>query len=288
MIVVTGATGRLGRAIVEQLLERVPVDRIGASVRDPGKAEDLTRRGVRVRRGDFSDPDSLRAAFEGARQVLIVSSNARSSGGDALAQHRTAILAAKAASVRRIVYTSHMAASATSAFPPMHDHAATEAILAEAGIAWTSLRHGFYASTVPMLIGDAATSGVLAAPADGKVSWTTHADLAEAAAHILTDEGRFEGPTPPLTAGDALDLAGAAAILSDLVGRPIERRLTTDAEEEMRLAKRGLPRGVIDITLGLFRASRANEFSTVDPTLAKLLGRFPIALRSVLAEQVDG
>lgn len=285
MIVVTGATGRLGRAILECLLDLVPADQIGASARDPGKADDLARRGVRVRRGDFVDAGSLRAAFEGASQVLVVSSNARASGGDALAQHRAAVAAAKAAGARRIVYTSHMAASRHSAFPPMHDHAATEAMLAESGIAWTSLRNGFYASTVPMLVGDAATSGTLAAPADGKVSWTAHADLAAAAARILANEGRVEGPTPPLTAGAALDLADVAAILSERTGRRTERRILTDDEHEARLAERGLPRSVIDISTGLFRAARAGEFAAVDPTLAQWIGRDPTPLAAVLAEQ---
>lgn len=198
MIVVTGATGKLGRQVVEQLLEQLPADRVAASVREPAKAQDLARRGVRVRQGDFADPDSLVSAFEGASQLLMVSSNARASGGDPLAQHRSAIAAAQAAGVRRIVYTSHMAAGATSAFPPMRDHAATEDMLRACGTAWTALRNGFYASTVATMIGDAASSGVLAAPADGKVSWTAHRDLAAGAAAVLVSEGRFDGPTPRL------------------------------------------------------------------------------------------
>lgn len=179
MIVVTGATGHLGRAIVEHLVARVPPERIGASVRDPAKAEAFRTLGVRVRHGDFDDPVSLRQAFEGATQVLIVSSNARASGGDPLALHRAAIDAACAVGVKRIVYTSHMAASASSAFPPMLDHAATEDMLRGCGLAWTALRNGFYAASGLMLMGDALTTGLLEAPADGKVSWTAHADLAE-------------------------------------------------------------------------------------------------------------
>jgi len=135
MFIVTGATGHLGRAIVETLVHRVPANQVGASVRDPEKAADLEALGVRVRHGDFDDPDSLRHAFEGAAQVLIVSSNARASGGDPLAQHRSAIKAARAVGAGRIVYTSHMAASATSAFPPMLDHAATEDMLRRSGLA---------------------------------------------------------------------------------------------------------------------------------------------------------
>ena len=96
MIIVTGATGMLGRQIVEQLLERTTADQVGVSVRDPSKAADLTTRGVRVRHGDFAQPDSLSVAFKGATQVLIISSNASATGGDPLAQHRAAIDAAKA------------------------------------------------------------------------------------------------------------------------------------------------------------------------------------------------
>lgn len=283
MIIVTGATGQLGSLILERLLDLVPVHQIAASARDPQKAGDLASRGVQVRRGDFSEPDSLVTAFKGASQVLIVSSNARAHGGDTLAQHRAAIDAARTAGARRIVYTSHMGASASSAFPPMHDHAATEAMLRAAGIAWTALRNGFYAESVSQYLGNATASGVLEAPQDGKVSWTAHADLASAAARILADEGRFDGPTPPLTATDALDFSDIAKILSDLTGRSIERRTITDSEQEARLAARSLPPAIVAIALGLYRAARAGEFAASDPTLKTLIGRAPMTLREVLA-----
>ncbi len=282
MIIVTGASGLLGRAIAEELIQRVPAAQIGVSVRDPEKARELEARGVRVRRGDFDDPASLAHAFEGATQVLIVSSNAAASGGDPLAQHRTAIDAAKGAGARRIVYTSHMAASTASLFPPMLTHAATEEMLGQSGLAWTSLRNGFYASSGLFLMGDALTTGVIDAPADGKVSWTAHADLAEAAAIILADEGRYDGPTPPLTGSQALDLADFAVIASELQAQPIRRQILSDDDLRAKMAARGLPAPVADISLGLYRASRQGEFAAVDPTLARLLGRPPILMRDIL------
>jgi NAD(P)H dehydrogenase (quinone) len=283
MIVVTGATGKLGRLVVQHLLELVPVDRIAVSVRDPGKAAALIQQGIRVRHGDFARPDSLAAAFEGATQVLVVSSNASAYGGDSKAQHQAAIAAAKVAGARRIVYTSHMAASTTSAFLPMHVHAATEGMLGASGIAWTALRNGFYAESARQLTADAAKAGEVVAPQDGKFSWTAHEDLAAAAAIILANEGRFDGPTPPLTAPAALDFTDIANLLSEISGQSITRKTPTDDEFELLLAARGLPPAVIAITLSMYRAARAGEFARTDPTLGTLLGREPISARQILA-----
>lgn len=288
MIIVTGASGQLGRGIVERLVALVPANRVGVSVRDPGKAADLEALGVRVRRGDFAEPASLVQAFEGATQVLLVSSNASASGGDPLAQHHAAIEAAQAAGAGRIVYTSHMAASATSAFPPMRDHAATEEMLRRSGLAWTALRNGFYAASGLVLMGDAPKTGVIEAPADGKVSWTAHADLAEAAAILLAGDTRYDGPTPPLTGSEALDLADFAGIVSELLGRPVRREVLTDEELRGRMAVRQAPARMTEIVLGLYVAARGGEFAAVDPTLEGLIGRRPIRMRDLMAEKLGG
>lgn len=287
MIIVTGATGKLGSAIVEQLVQRVPANNVGVSVRDPKKASELSQLGVRVRHGDFAQPASLEHAFEGATQVLIVSSNAAAYGGDPLAQHRAAIEAARTVGARRVVYTSHMAASASSAFPPARDHAATEEMLRVSGLAWTALRNGFYATSGIAMLGDALKTGVLAAPADGKVSWTAHADLAQAAAVILAEEGKHEGPTAPLTGSQALDFADLAQLASDLLGRPVRRQVISDQDFQAKLTARGAPPSVAEIALGYYRASRDQEFAGVDPTLEQLLGRQPITMREVMAQHAQ-
>ena len=288
MIIVTGATGQLGRMIVEKLVGLVPPKLIGVSVRNPKKASDLEGVGVRVRQGDFNDADSLRYAFEGATQVLIVSSNARASGGDPLAQHRIAIDAAKAVGARRIVYTSQIAASASSAFPPARDHAATEEMLSQSGLAWTALRHGFYAQSGLMICGEGLKTGVIEAPSDGKVSWTAHADLAEADAIILANEGRFDGPTPPLTGWQAIDLDEFAAIASDVLSRHINRKLLSDDELVAKMIARGAPEGARKFALALYIASRNGEFAAVDPMLEQLLGRRPISMGDLLAKNASG
>ena len=284
MIIVTGASGHLGREVVEQLLARVPAEQVGVSVRDPEKAQRFKERGVRVRQGDFDDAASLAHAFEGASQVLIVSSN--SSGKAAVRHHRTAIDIAKQVGAHRIVYTSQMASSPTSLFPPMIDHAATEALLQESGVAFTSLRNGFYADTTLFMLGNALKTGELAAPEDGPVAWTAHSDLAEAAAIILSKEV-LDGVTPKLTASEAIDLNGIAALASELAHRPIRRIVVPDAEYRAGLVAHGLPEERADILLGIYRASRQGEFAQIDPTLARLINRPPTPLRDVLKAAIS-
>ena len=279
MIIVTGANGKLGRAIAERLLDRLSAAQIGVSVRHPEQAQDLADAGIRVRQGDFTDAASLAHAFEGATQVLIVS--AAATGAVALRQHRTAIDAAKAAGAQRIIYTSHMGADPDSPFPPMPDHAATETMLRESGVAFTVLHNGFYATTVPMLLGYAVATGELAVPEDGPVAWTTHADLAEAAAIALTTTD-LDGITPPLTGAETFDMTAVAALASEITGRPIRRVVVSDAAYRHGMISHGVPEAAADMLVGLFAASRQGAFAPADPTLARLLGRCPIPLRDIL------
>lgn len=284
MIIVTGATGQLGRQTVEHLLRRRPADRVGVSVRDPKKAEDLAARGVRVREGDFTDPGSLAHAFEGATQVLIVSVD--QFGEEAVQQHRTAIEAAVKAGARRVLYTSHMGASPASHFQACRDHAATEEILRTCGVPYTALRNGFYAAAALQFLGPALDSGQIALPGDGPVNWTAHADLAEAAAAILADEGRYDGPTPPLTATRSLTFEDVAVLATGITGRPFTRTTVPDDTFRGHLAEAGLPADRVEGLLGVFTAARAGEFAAQDPTLATLTGHAPVELEAVLREQL--
>ncbi|MFE9118252.1 SDR family oxidoreductase [Streptomyces sp. NPDC007172] len=285
MIIVTGATGQLGRQIVERLLTRVPAARVGVSVRDPQRARKLADQGVRVRQGSFTDPVGLAHAFEGASQVLIVSVDKM--GDECVKQHRTAIEAAVAAGARRILYTSQMGSSAASHFQACRDHAATEDELRACGVPFTALRNGFYATSAAHFLGNAAESGELALPADGPVAWTAHADLADATAAILADEGRFDGPTPPLTAGQALTFDDIAAITTEITGRHVTRTTSPGDQFRAQLVTQGVPVETADQLLGIFAAARAGEFATIDPTLAELIDREPITLEKVLRDHLS-
>lgn len=282
MIIVTGGTGRLGRAVAERLAEQVPAAQLGVSVREPAKAADLAVRGIRVRRGDFGDPAALAYAFEGATQVLIVSGPADP------APHRVAIEAAAAAGAERILYTSHQAANPGSLFIATRGHAATEQDLADSGVPFIALRNGFYASTPAFLLRSALETGELILPADGPFSWTAHQDLADAAVVALTEPERLEGVTPTLTGPELLDYSDVAAIASELTGRKITRVTVPDEQWKQDALGRGMPEFVVELTLGIFRAARRGEFAVVDPLLPKLLGRPATTIREVLATELTG
>jgi NAD(P)H dehydrogenase (quinone) len=280
MIIVTGATGALNGATVDHLLERMPAGEIAVAVRDPAKAARFAERGVAVRRADYADAASLPVAFEGADQVLLVSSS--DPRADAVSLHGAAIEAAVTAGVGRLLYTSHQGAATGTPFGPGRDHAATERLLADSGVAWTSLRNGFYAHSLGWLLGDWRETDVIAVPADGPVSWTAREDAAEAAAVILASNGAYDGPVT-LTASAAPTFDEIAAIASELAGRPVETRVLGDDAWLAAQVAAGQPEFVARFTLGLYGAAAGGFFAGVDPLLGTLLGREPRSVRDELA-----
>ena len=281
MIVVTGAAGQLGRKVTVDLAKLVDPHRIGVSVREPAQARDLVDGGIRVRRGDFDDPASLANAFEGTDQVLIVSANKL--GEEARRLHLNAIAAARAAGARRILYTSHMGARAGSPFAPADQHAATEDELARAGVPFTSLRHGFYAESCLLIVGDSLRQGDLRVPEDGPVSWTARADLAEGDAAVLAGQTQFDGISPPLTATTAITMAELAVIASEVTGREVRHTTVTDDEWRSAKVAAGMPEFYAEMLLGTFRAARRGDFAGTSPALGGLLRREPLGMREMLA-----
>ncbi|WP_433363117.1 NmrA family NAD(P)-binding protein [Actinoplanes sp. CA-142083] len=279
MIIVTGATGALNGASVDHLLERLPAGDIAVAVRDIAKAERFAQRGVEVRHGDYADPDSLPAAFAGADQLLLVSSN--DPAADAIGLHRTAIDAAVTAGVKRILYTSHQAAAADNPFRPGRNHFATEQLLAASGIAWTSLRNGFYAHSIQWLAGPWRETGVIAVPGDGPVSWTAREDAAEAAAVILGSPGGYDGPVT-ITAPAAPTFAELAEIASELSGRTIRYQRMEERDWVAAQAAAGQPEHMTRFLLGFYQAAERGFFAGVDPLLGQLLGRQPRGARDAL------
>jgi NAD(P)H dehydrogenase (quinone) len=281
MIVITGATGALNGATVDHLLERVPAQDIAVVARDVAKARRFADRGVAVRHGDYADPTSLPGAFHGADQLLLVSSS--DPGADAVSLHRTAIDAAVAAGVGRILYTSHQNAALDTPFKPGRDHAATEQLLAESGVAWTSLRNGFYLHSLNWLMGPWRETGVLTVPGDGPVSWTAREDAAEAAAAILTSNGAYDGPTT-LTASAAPTFEDIATIASQVTGRTVKQEIVSEDQWLAAQIAAGTQEFMARFLLGFYQAARRGDFAGTDPLLGKLLDREPHTVRDLLAQ----
>ncbi|GAA2483881.1 NmrA family NAD(P)-binding protein [Winogradskya humida] len=272
MIVITGATGALNGATVDHLLTLVPATQIAVVARDVSKAQRFADLGVEVRHGDYADPAGLPAAFDGADQLLLVSSS--DPKADAVALHSAAIDAAVAAKAGRILYTSHQNALLDTAFKPGRDHGETEQLLERSGIAWTSLRNGFYAHSLTWMTGPWRETGVIAVPGDGPVSWTARDDSAQAAAVILAAGTGFDGPVT-ITANAAPTFAELAVTASELAGRTVTVELLDDDAWLAAQVERGTPEFMARFLLGFYQAARRGDFAGVDPQLATLLGREP-------------
>jgi uncharacterized protein YbjT (DUF2867 family) len=279
MITVTGATGALNGATVDHLLDRVPAAEVTVVVRDPARARRFADRGVTVAQAGYDDPAAMRAAFAGADQLLLVSSN--DPGADGVALHTAAVEAAVDAGVGRVLYTSHQGAADPSPFAPAEVHARTEQVLAASGLAWTSLRNGFYAHSLDWLAGPWRETGEVVVPVDGPVSWTAREDAAEAAAVVLATGG-YDGPLT-LTASAAPTFAEVAALAAEVTGRPVGLAVVGPEAWLAQQAVAGRPDHVARFTLGMYDAAAQGLFAGTDPLLGELLGREPRSVRDQLA-----
>jgi len=269
-IVVTGATGHLGRLVVAALLERgVPAADIVATGRATDKIADLAEAGVRVAATDFDDPASLRAAYAGADRVLLISGT---DIGRRPEQHRNAIEAARDEGVRLLAYTS-IANADISRMTLAADHQATETILRESGVPFALLRNGWYLENYTAQLPTVLAHGALLGSAgDGKVSAAARADYAAAAAVVLTGDGH-EGKVYELGGDQAFTLADLAQEIASASGQDVEYR-DLPVEEYIRvLVQAGLPEGyaavIADSDLGISRG----ELEVTSGDLSRLIGR---------------
>jgi NAD(P)H dehydrogenase (quinone) len=265
-IAVTGATGHLGRLAIQSLKDKASGETTVALVRSPGKAGGL---GVEARAFDYAHHDTLAPALAGIDTLLLISS---SEVGQREAQHRNVIAAAKAAGVKRIVYTSILHADRTP-ISLGEEHRATEAALASSGLLTTILRNGWYAQNYTASIPAALANGALVGSAgEGRISLATRADYAEAAAVVLTGEGH-EGKTYELAGDEAVTLADLAAEISRQTGRDIPYRDLPKAEYAAILKQVGLPETVAE-ALAEWDVDASNGALFDDSRqLSKLIGR---------------
>ncbi|WP_445442737.1 NAD(P)H-binding protein [Clavibacter sp. km1a] len=284
-IVVTAATGRLGSRIVASLLARgYAASDILATARRPEALGELAAQGVRTARLDYSDAESVTAAIQPGDTLVLVSG---SEVGQRVPQHTTAIEAATAAGVGRILYTSVLRASTTELFIA-GEHKATEEVLAASGVPVTLLRNGWYTENYAATVDAVTQSGALLTSAgDGVVASATIADFAEGIAVAAMDDA---------LAGQTLELAGderwtqddLAQAISGIIGQPVPVSRVDSAEHARILGDAGLDEGTIGFVVGLDAATAAGQLDDETGDLSRLLGRPTTSLAEGLRRAVPG
>jgi NAD(P)H dehydrogenase (quinone) len=282
-LLVTGATGELGRLTIQALLKRVDPAQIVALVRDSTKAAPLTAQGVDVRRGDYFDLDSLISAFHDVDKVLLVSAVAFT---DRLTQHLNVIKAAKTAGVKHIVYTSIQRRSGSTLEISMvtQSDKETEDALRASGLAYTILRNSLYLEVLPFMLGnDVFEQGVRLTHGDGKGAIVSRSDLAEANAVVLTQPGH-ENSIYTLGASEAFSFSDVAAELSEISGKSVVFAGVCAEEFAQRLHTAGFPQAAADFLSEWSMAVSAGEFAQVTGDLERLIEREPMNYKTYLRQ----
>jgi NAD(P)H dehydrogenase (quinone) len=280
MFAVTGATGKLGRLVVELLAQRVPPAQIVAAVRNPDKAQDLATLGVQVRHADYEQPQTLAAALQGVDKLLLISGN---EVGKRVPQHRVVIEAAKRAKVELLAYTSILHAQ-TSGLSLAKEHLETEHLIRDSGLPFAFLRNGWYIENYTEQLAAALASGkILGSAQAGRIAAATRLDFAEAAAVVLTQ------PKPQSTAyelgGDApFTLSELAAEVARASGKAITYQDLPASAYREALVGFGLPalyaEILVDADLGIVRG----ELDDRSHTLSKLIGHPTTSLAATVAK----
>ncbi|MEV6112416.1 SDR family oxidoreductase [Streptomyces sp. NPDC052109] len=282
-IVVTGATGHLGRHVVEQLLEKVPAEQITAVVRDERKAADFAARGVKLAVADYNTPETFDGLFAAGDKVLLISGNEFDKGR--VQQHKVVIDAARAAGVALLAYTS-APGSLTAALAD--DHRATEEALLASGLPYTLLRNGWYHENYTENLAPALEhNAVVQAAGDGRISSAARADYAAAAVAVLTGEGH-ENTTYELGGDEAWGFAEYAAELSRQTGKEITYNAVSVEALAGILTGAGLPGPLAAILAGVDASIEKGELVVSSGDLSRLTGRPTTPLSEAIAAALKG
>jgi NAD(P)H dehydrogenase (quinone) len=280
MIVVTGASGQLGRLVIDRLLQKVPAPEIVAAVRSPEKAADLAAKGVQVRQADYAQPATLEAAFAGAKKILLISS---SEVGQRVAQHQAVIDAAKRAGVELLVYTSVLHAD-TSLLGLAEEHRQTEVALAASGVPGAVLRNGWYHENYTAgIAGDLSHGAHFGSAGDGRISSAARADYADAAVAVLTSSEDQVGRVYELAGDASYSLAEFAAEVSRQSGKPLVYTDLPEAAYKAALLQAGLPGFVAELLANSDAAAAKGALFDDGRQLSKLIGRATTPLAASVA-----
>ena len=285
-LLVTGASGHLGRRVVELLLDTYKGTVIAAT-RTPEKLTDLNTRGAIIRQADFEDLASLSQAFQDVDRLLLISTDAVDVPGRRIKQHRNAIKAAEQPGVSHIIYTSIMNPGPDSPAFVAPDHRGTEEALAETKLGWTVLRENIYMEVLLGSVTQAVQSGKLTnAIGNGKAAYITREDVAQAAAAALASS--FDGQRIlDITGPEAVSQYDVAAIASKITGQEISYIPLALEELIQNMIAGGLPRPLAEAYSSFDAAIAQGKFSAATNTVEELTGRKPISVADFLSAHRD-
>ncbi len=284
MIVVTGASGQLGKLVIKFLLEKIPASEIIAAVRNPEKAKNLAELGIQVRQADYNDPASLKQAFKGAEKILLISSNEI---GQRIAQHSAVIAAAKQAEVKAIAFTSLLKAD-TSPLGLAHEYLETERVLKASGVPFVILRNGWYTENYTASIPAAlAHNAFIGSAGDGKISSAAREDYAAAAATVLLNP-IVSGTTFELAGDESYTLTEFANEIAKQSGKAVHYVNLPQDEFAAALEGAGLPKSfatlLADSDIGASKGGLFND----SHQLSKLIGRATQSYSSLIKAALQG
>lgn len=284
-LLVTGASGQLGRRVIAHLLQthQVAPRRIIATTRQPAALADLAEQGVVVRKADFEDPASLAAAFAGADRLLLISTDALDRPGRRLEQHRNAIDAAAKAGAKHAVYTSMPRPETGSPIPFAPDHLGTEQALAASPMSWTVLRHSWYAENLHLSLPGVLASGQwYNAAGDGATAYVTREDCARADAAALASDDTTR-TTLNITGPAALTVAQIAALATEVLGKPVQVVPVSAERLAQGMSAAGVPDFLVPLMVSFDLNAAAGRVAGVSDDVLRLTGQPPQALKDWLA-----
>lgn len=281
-IIVSGASGQLGSLVIEELLARdiAPQDLILVSrTPDTDALKALAARGASVRYGDFSEPESLEAAYRGGTRMLLISI---SGGSGRLGLHKAAIDAAARAGVKHIAYTSYVNADRYLDSMIAGDHRQTEQVLRESGLAWTMLRNQIYANGIVDQVAQIIREGSLVTfTPDARVAYVTREDCAAAAAAVLATPGH-ENKAYDITGPEAVGPRELVALAREFSGDDIDLVALSEAEYRAQLAASGMPANAINGAVGFAKELDSPFLREPSNAVADLTGRPATSVRALL------
>ena len=281
MILITGATGHLGTAVIGHLLTKTPANKIAAFARDAGKRGDLQEKGVDVRVGDYDDTASLDRAMRGIEKVLLIASN---NEDNRLSQHRNVVNAAKKAGVKCIAYTSRNLKERSSLVNRlMEGHFQTEDYIKESGLNYHIFRNALYMDVIPQFVGGEKVfeTGINLPAGDGRVAYALRSEMGEAIANVLAEDG-CENRIYQLTGSESYTFGDVAQTLTGLSGRQVKYTPIEKSVFETEMKERGTPDPVIEKVVGFITDIKNEQEAETTSELEKLLGRKPATLKEGL------